>query len=386
MPKILITVTAPETLYYFFTPVIKELKRNDFDIFAACSKSTWITIEQVQSKHGIPLYVIPFSRKFSFYSDFFAFIHVCTLILKIRPDILYASTPKASLLSLLSGWLCGVPLRVYMNRGIAYCNKGIITRAIYENIERLMVSCAHKVISVSQSNLEYLVAHHVCKRNKISILCSGSSTGVDCTVFAPNQISLSQKLQTRRSLKISPDAFVFGFVGRLVNDKGINELSIAWKQVSAKIENAVLIIIGPKNEPNDRISYETNSYLSNAKSIRLTGAVQNTVAYYSIMDTLVHPSYREGFPNTILEAAAMELPVITTNALGCIDSVRDGETGFIVPVRNSEKLAEKMLLLARDTELREKMGKKARQRVLRNFDPQSVALELVHLLKEPTLG
>jgi glycosyltransferase involved in cell wall biosynthesis len=209
---------------------------------------------------------------------------------------------------------------------------------------------------------------------------------VDCTVFAPNKISLSQKLQTRRSLNISPDAFVFGFVGRLVNDKGINELSIAWKQVSAKIDNAVLIIIGPKNEPNDRISYETNSYLSNSKSIRLTGAVQNTVAYYSIMDTLVHPSHREGFPNAVLEAAAMELPVITTDALGCIDSVRDGETGFIVPVRNTEKLAEKMLLLARDTELRENMGKKARQRVLCDFDPQSLALELVHLLKKPTLG
>jgi glycosyltransferase involved in cell wall biosynthesis len=104
------------------------------------------------------------------------------------------------------------------------------------------------------------------------------------------------------------------------------------------------------------------------------------------MDTLVHPSHREGFPNAVLEAAAMELPVITTDALGCIDSVRDGETGFIVPVRNTEKLAEKMLLLARDTELRENMGKKARQRVLCDFDPQSLALELVHLLKKPTLG
>jgi len=381
LPKILITVTVPETLYYFFTATIKELTKQNFQVFAVCSKSTWISIEQVQIKHGIPLYIIPFSRTFSILSDTVAFVRLCVLIIKIRPDILYTSTPKASALSLLAGKLCNIPLRVYMNRGIAYCDKGKFIRVFYQTIERCMAFCAHHVIAVSRSNLEYLITHKVCDRKKISILCNGSSTGVDCAVFNPNTISTSQCVQLKNSLHISHNAFVFGFVGRLVNDKGINELLIAWKEVSKKIKNVVLIIIGPKLEPHDSISDKTYLSLSNSRSIKLTGAIQNTVLYYSIMDVLVHPSHREGFPNVVLEAAAMGLPVITTDALGCVDSVRDGETGFIVPVKNTEKLAEKMLSLSRDAELRNTMGTKARQWVFRDFNPEAITLELVRLLK-----
>jgi glycosyltransferase involved in cell wall biosynthesis len=375
LKKILITVTVPETLYYFSDSIVAELKKNDFQIHAACSDSTWVTLHQVREKLDINVHVLPFSRAISPLKDFFAFIRLCLLLARMRPHVLF---------SLCAGKLFRIPLRIYMNRGIVYADKNKTVRAVFISLERFLNCCAHYVVVVSKSNLDYLIRHEICPSGKIVILGNGSSHGVDCSRFDPCRVTREERQRCKNLLGIASDAVVFGYVGRLVNDKGINELVEAWRIVLGRMTQCFLLIIGPKIEPRDRISKEVISFLSQSPTIRLVGSVNEPIPYYGIMDILVHPSYREGFPNVVLEAAAMKIPVITTNALGCVDSVIDGETGFIVPTRDSEGLSERMLQLAWQKELRVEMGKNGRLWVQRSFNPDAIASHLVRLMMSGT--
>jgi glycosyltransferase involved in cell wall biosynthesis len=305
------------------------------------------------------------------------------LLQRLRINVIYYCTPKASLISALSAFFTRVPFRVYSNFGLVYYGKSGLTEKVLLAAEVVTCLCSHKVILMSESNKRYMVHRNLCDPNKMVILDHGSNQGVDAqSTFNRANITQEEIAALKNKLRIPGNAVVFGYIGRLVKDKGIMELIESWKEVNKSIAGR-LLIIGPKNEPRDRLPLKVYTDIEVMPGIQLIEQVSDPRLYYACMDAFVLPSYREGFPNVVLEAAAMELPVITTDALGCIDSVHDGETGFIVPVKDVKKLVEKMLLLGRDGELRKSMGKNARQRVLKEFNPETIAFELVRLLKSP---
>jgi len=180
----------------------------------------------------------------------------------------------------------------------------------------------------------------------------------------------------RRRLGIPDDARVVGYVGRIVRDKGVEQLVAAWADIREKLVDAYLVLVGDVEE-QDPISGETWSTLRDDARVRLIGSVLDTPPYYSIMDVVALPSFREGLPVVPLEAAAMALPVVATRIPGCIDAIMDGETGTLVPVGDVTALSRALLTYLQDPDLARHHGAQGRERMLRDFDPDLIHREML---------
>ena len=238
--------------------------------------------------------------------------------------------------------------------------------------EILACRAADRVITVSLATKEKAVTEGLCPAEKIEVLGNGSSNGVDAEGrFNPDKFPLEIRFDIRRRYQIPPGAIVLGFVGRLVRDKGIVELTEAWQNLRNQHPDLYLFLVGPI-EPQDPIPVDTLERLKNDSRVKFTGSVDDSAPFYAAMDILTLPTYREGFPNTPLEAAAMELPVIITNVDGCVEAVVDNSTGLLVPSKNSQALSEAIEKLLTNPDMRKMMGKAGRQRVLNKFRPEII--------------
>ncbi|HMD67853.1 MAG TPA: glycosyltransferase, partial [Chitinivibrionales bacterium] len=300
---------------------------------------------------------------------------------RLHLDVIYYCTPKASLLTAMAAFLMRVPFRIYSVFGQVYYGKKGATEKILLLAELVSCACSHKVILMSESNLRYMAAKKLCRPDKMGMLGCGTNQGVDAKgQFNPERIDTNNALKLRQKLNIPEKAAVIGYMGRLVKEKGILELVNAWHDIKNNTVPCVLLLIGPRKEPRDQLPQNVFNEIETDPTIRLIESVADPESYYAIMDIFVLPSYREGFPNVVLEASAMRLPVVTTNAIGCVDSVLDNETGFVVPVRNVEQMKEKIKVLLHNPEMRRDMGAKARERVLRDFDGEAITEELMYLI------
>ncbi len=380
--RIAIVTSVPTTLFHLFSNQIDRIRQDGFEVFLISSAGDeWISAKDVEKKYGIKVHRVPFQRTFSVFSDLYSLVALCALLARLRLDVIYYCTPKASLLTAMAAFLMRVPFRIYSVFGQVYYGKKGVTEKILLLAELLSCACSHKVILMSESNLRYMSAKKLCRPEKMGMLGRGTNQGVDARGrFNPERIDKNNALTLRQKLDIQEDTAVIGYMGRLVKEKGIRELVKAWNDIKKESIPCVLLLIGPRKEPRDQLPEKVFHAIENDPTIRLIEPVADPESYYAIMDIFVLPSYREGFPNVVLEAAAMRLPVITTDAIGCVDSVLDNETGFIVPVINVEKMKEKMNVLLHDPEMRRNMGAKARERVLRDFDGEAITEELMYLI------
>jgi glycosyltransferase involved in cell wall biosynthesis len=350
---IVLVTSIPETIFSTMEELIPFLVRKNFNVVAMGSKGQWLSPEDVKRKFTIPYYTINFTRIFSPLRDILALFGVLKTLLLLRPDVIHYSTPKAALLTSIAAYVARVPTRTYTIRGMTYVGKKGPAFFLSIMIERLTCLLSQSVLCVSASNLSYCASKKICSPEKISILGSGSSHGVDAEKKFNRALLLKDKLvDMKKKLGIPAGAVVFGFVGRLVRDKGAEELLSAWDKFSQKHADAFLLIIGDNQEPRDRVHAHAISGKTANERLRVIRPTTDIAAYYGIMDVVVLPSHREGFPNVVLEAGAMELPVITTNAIGCRDSVVDGKTGLVFQCGNKDELLEKMELLYADERLR----------------------------------
>jgi glycosyltransferase involved in cell wall biosynthesis len=261
-----------------------------------------------------------------------------------------------------------VPVRVYQMRGLLTATAHGVRKALFTAAERTSCSLAHHVVCQSPSLREYAIDHHLVSPQKSSVLANGSN-GVDAEGrFNPENVT---GLDVRRQLRVEPDARVIGFVGRIVGDKGIEELVDAWHAVKVYAPDAHLLMVGPF-ETRDSVPARVERTLRDDPRVHLVGFVRDTPRYYEAMDMLVLPSHREGFPNVPLEAAAMEVPTVTTNAIGCVDAVEHGVTGLRVDVGDSVALSRAILTYLEEPALRAEHGAAARARVLRDFRPEDI--------------
>jgi glycosyltransferase involved in cell wall biosynthesis len=381
--RIAIVSTVPASLFHLFSNQVDRFRNEGFEVvFISSPGDKWVSAEDVEKKYGCRVHGVPFQRTFSVFSDLYALVSLCALLSRLRPGVVYYCTPKASLLTSIAACMVGVPFRVYCVFGEFYYGRRGLIEKIMLAVERITCFCSHKAIMMSESNLKYLLKKKLCDPKKLGILFHGTNQGVDAkTRFNQARIDGAAREGLRQKLDIKEITTVFGYIGRLVAEKGIIELVEAWQAVKADAAPCVLLLIGPKKEPREPLPEAVFARMAADPTIRLIEPVPNPELYYAIMDVFVLASFREGFPNVVLEASAMELPVITTDAIGCIDSVLDGKTGFIVPQRNVEKLKEKMLLLLHDPAMRKDMGKRARERAVADFDAEKIADELLYLIK-----
>ncbi|MGD0632408.1 MAG: glycosyltransferase, partial [Terracidiphilus sp.] len=254
-------------------------------------------------------------------------------------------------------------------------------RVVLSLTERISCACAHRVICVSPSLRQRALELELVRSEKAIVLASGSSNGVDPARFALTPERLSAAARIRQQHGIGATVPVIGYVGRLTRDKGISELLAAFSQVRERIPNVVLMLIGGY-EPGDPVSPESRTAIETGDGVIHVEFVPDTAPYYLLMDVLALPTYREGFPNTVLEAQAAGRPVVTTDATGAVDSISPDATGLLVRVGDVNALADALVGLLSDRELAQRMGSAGRERVFQRFRQEIIWKSLSNLYYE----
>ena len=269
---------------------------------------------------------------------------------------------------LLQNSLAGVPVRIYHIHGLPLLTAKGYRKSLLRWSEAAACRFATEVWCVSVSVREEAVREGLCPPAKIRVLRSGSINGVDGReAFNPDQVGRAEGAEIRRAWGIDAGAPVVGFVGRIVRDKGVRELLEAWSLVRVRVPKARLMVVG-EFEDQDSPGADAIEALKMDRSICLAGRVTSGMArFYAAMDVLALPTYREGFPVTVMEAASMGLPVVATRVPGCVDAVQDGVTGTLVPARDAEALADALGRYLLDQELRREHGAAGRARMMRDF-------------------
>jgi glycosyltransferase involved in cell wall biosynthesis len=313
------------------------------------------------AREGVAAIPIPMRRRIAPMADLVSLLRLWRLLRKLKPDLVEFSTPKAGLLGTLAARLCGVPCRIYMLRGLRLETAVGFKRRILLAAERLASASAHIVLCNSNSLRAEAMALGVAPAARLHLLGEGSSNGVDTERFSPGPTDV------RERLGIAQNAFVVGFVGRLTRDKGLPELVAAFDEILRAEPEARLLLVGWFDAAEDALGPDLRACIESHPRIHCTGFVDSTAPYYRAMDVMVLPTWREGFPNVVLEAAATAIPVVTTESTGSRDSVLPEVTGLLIPPGYPEAISEAVLKLLRDPQRRWRMGQAARAWVIEHF-------------------
>jgi glycosyltransferase involved in cell wall biosynthesis len=361
--------TVPET-FWFFKGQIRYMKERGFDIHAVSSPGR--LLEETSKRENIPVHAIAMPRQITPMADLVSVLKLYCLFREYKPTIVHAHTPKGGLLGVLAARLARVPIILYTMRGLPFVTQTGWKRKILILTENIACRAADKVITVSLATKNKAVAEGFCLATKIVVPGNGSSNGVDAAGrFNPEKLPSESRSEIRERYQIPLEATVLGFVGRLVRDKGIVELAEAWQHLRNHHPDLHLLLIGPI-EPRNPVPVPVLERLKSDSRVRFTGPVDDPAPFYAAMDLLTLPTYREGFPNTPLEAAAMNLPVVITDVDGCPEAVENGVTGIVVPPQNSAALAEALDRLVRNPDMQKTMGQAGREQVLKKYKPEII--------------
>ena len=375
--KICILTTVSASIKAFYKGQLEALKQAGFEITIICANDEELNR---QLPENVKFYPLPFSRIISPFSDIRAVLKLIRIFRKERFDIVQYSTPKASLLGSIAAFLAKVPIRIYILWGLYYTGQTDFKYKLFKFFEKIICSISTNIIPISHEMIEFALSEGLGRKEKYEVMLYGSACGVDLELFDPEKWK-NFRNQIRNQYNIPENAIAIGTVARLTGDKGINELVQAFDVLSNEIPGTYLLLVGEEEEKN-KLDGNTVSIIKRNNRIRCAGWQDNPLPYYSAIDIFCLPTYREGFGEVNLEAQAMELPVISTNTIGPRESVEDGITGFLVKSQSSEALLEPLRKLICQPELRIKMGKAGRQRVINKFDRKEMIKAVVeHRLK-----
>ena len=372
MKKLIRITTVPLSLKVLLKGQLRFMASNGFDVKGVSSEGE--ELREVHENEGIAVEAITMSRKITPFQDLKSLWEMWNFLRKEKPQIVHTHTPKAGIIGMLAARLAGVPHRLHTVAGLPLMEATGTKRKILNFVEKLTYSSATRVYPNSKGLYDFILQNNFTQSNKLKIIANGSSNGIDTTFFSPDQVTEIERVTLREKLNIQPDDFVFVFVGRIVSDKGINELIKAFSElqtVENKPAGIKLLLVGGLENDLDPLNPETLAEINQNKDIISVGFQQDVRPFFAISDALAFPSYREGFPNVVMQAGAMGLPSIVSDINGCNEIIIEGENGLIIPSKNVEKLKEKMLTLAKDKNLHTKL-KGNSCRMIENRYKQSV--------------
>lgn len=374
MKNILRATTVPQSLGFFEGTMEELLKQYDVQLLSSSGER----LTEMGEKYGVITHAVDMHRRLSPLKDIKSLWKIIKVLCKEKPDLIHSMTPKAGLLCMMAAWLTRVPVRLHTFTGLVWPTETGFKRKLLMLTDRITCACATHVIPEGEGVKNDLLNNGITKK-PIRVLGYGNVKGVDMVRFSrrPEVKAAAAKLRDET-------LFTFVFVGRIVRDKGINELCESFEKLNKQYPNTRLFLVGKFEDNLNPISDDSRHTIENNPAIRAVGPQygDDLLAYYAASDCLVMPSYREGFPNTVLEAGAMGLPSIVTDINGSRDIIIEGENGTIIPSKNVEALYKAMERMVVDETWRKTMAGNARQLIQDRFEQGFVQRCLLEYYEE----
>jgi glycosyltransferase involved in cell wall biosynthesis len=361
-PTVLVATTHPLTAHRLMRGQLADLRRRGWRPTLLSSPGP--LLDAVGRREGVPVLGIPMRREIHPWADLSALVRVRSAVARLGPALINSGTPKAGLLVMAAAASLRHPRRIYTLRGLRLETAEGARRTLLTAAERLSCRLAHHVVCVSRSLRDRAVVLGVASPSKLHVLADGSSNGVDVERFAP--AGAQRRREARARFGVPERGPVIGFLGRLTRDKGIADLVRAFDRVHVSYPDAILLLAGDF-EAGDPVRADIRQRVHCEPHFVLTGFVEEAAELYAALDLLAFPSYREGFPNAPLEAAACGVPTVGYAATGTVDAVADGETGTLVPIGDAEALAAAILDHLDHPDMRASRGAAARRRAVERF-------------------
>ncbi|WOD43366.1 glycosyltransferase family 4 protein [Hwangdonia lutea] len=362
--KFLIVSTVPTTLNFFGGQI--NFLNKTFDVELVSSPDDMLY--GIAEREGVNAHAVKMVREISLLKDLKSLFQLIVLFKKLKPHIVHGNTPKGGLLSMTASWVARVPRRIYYVHGLRYEGDIGFKRKILKNIERLSCYLATDIISVSHGVKENMAKDSITSKTP-HIIGNGSANGINPNKFSRENI---EHEGLKEKYNISETDLLFGYVGRLVGDKGINELITVFSELNKTYSHIKLLLVGWYEELLDPLKVHIKQEIISNNNIIAVGGQDDVRPFLNIMDVFVFPSYREGFGVSIMEAAAMDLPVICSNISGCNEIIMEGYNGKLVTAKSKAELSNAMELFINNPEKITEMKGVTRSYVLKKYNQETV--------------
>lgn len=370
MLKLFRITTVPMTLNSFCKGLLRELSQEGYEVIGVSSPGE--KLEELAERERVRTIAVPMQRHISIINDIKSLWKMWRVMRREKPDMVHSMTPKAGMISMVAAWLARVPIRIHTFTGLVFPTSKGLKRKILMFTDWLTCACATHIIPEGEGVKSDLLNNKITKKD-IKVLGYGNVRGIDLNHFKPELFSPE---------KSDASHFTFVFVGRLVGDKGINELIKAFKRLNNEHPNAHLVLVGGEEQTLDPIKQETKQEIELNHAINAVGDQKDVRPFYASADALVFPSYREGFPNVVIEAGAMGLPSIVTDINGSREIIIEGENGTIVPSKDAEALYQAMKRFVENPEDVMRMAANARPLIASRYEQSYVRQCLKDFYKE----
>ncbi|MGY5851058.1 glycosyltransferase family 4 protein [Salegentibacter sp. F14] len=366
MPKKLIRITTiPLSLEKLLEGQLSYMNQH-YQVTAVSAEKD--RLEKYGRDNGVNTFWVEMTRAITPLMDIKAVWKLYNYFKKEKPLIVHTHTPKAGIVGMLAAKLVGVPLRLHTVAGLPLMETTGNKRKLLDLVEKFTYKLATRVYPNSRGLKEIILKEGFIEEEKLKVLGKGSSNGIDTSYFDPSLFSAEDKLKIRQDLKIPENDLVFIFIGRLVSEKGINELVTSFKRLHERKSDVSLLLVGPFEEELDPLSEESKEIIGKHTKIFSTGYQVDVTPYFAVSNVLVFPSYREGFPNVVMQAGAMGLASIVSNINGCNEIIVEGKNGMIIPVKDEGALFNAMELIAQNDEYRLRLSANSRQEICQYYE------------------
>lgn len=367
MKKIVRITTVPISLAVLLKGQLKFMSKY-YNLIGVSSPGK--QFDDALAQENISGYSISMTRKLTPFKDLVSLVKMVSLLRREKPFIVHTHTPKAGIIGMLAAKIAGVPHRLHTVAGMPLLEATGKKRTLLDAVEKLTYACATRVYPNSKVMEQIILDGKYTSKDKLQVIGNGSSNGIDTSFFSREHI-------VRSSSEIIDDlclknAFTFCFVGRLVGDKGINELVNAFNRLQQEYTDVRLLLVGGFEAELDPLHKRTIEVIDNSDNIIAVGHQKDVRPYLAVSNVFTFGSYREGFPNVVMQAGAMDLPCIVTDINGCNEIIIEGKNGLIVPPKNSDALYEAMKKLYLDKSLREEMATCARELIVSRYEQKMV--------------
>lgn len=357
MKKLIRITTVPLSLEKLLEGQLNFMQQH-YEVTAVSAEAD--RLDAFGKSNGVSTFCVEMTREITPWADMKGLYNLYSFLRKEKPLIVHTHTPKAGIVGMMAAKMAGVPVRLHTVAGMPLMETQGAKRRILETVEKLTYACATKVYPNSRGLRDFILEQGFTEESKVKILGNGSSNGIDTSYFDPANYSENFCNDLRRELGIPQEDLVFIFVGRLVRDKGINELVEAFSELQKKHAGISLLLVGPFEQELDPVRESAVKEINENPKIFSVGYQEDVRPYFSISDVLTFPSYREGFPNVVMQAGAMGIPSIVTNINGCNEIIREKVNGCIIPPKDQQALQDAMQTLIENPLVRNELKSNSR--------------------------